>query len=81
MDKRKKNILIISGCLAVSGVLLLSIFSDKTEPIPSSVQEVPLRADIGDVSLSDMIQSVENRKGTSNVNTSSGLTYNNASSL
>lgn len=81
MDKRKKNILIISGCLAVSGVLLLSIFSDKTEPIPSSVQEVPLRADIGDVSLSDMIQSVENRKGTSNVNTSSGLAYNNASSL
>ena len=82
MDKRKKNILIISGCLAVSGVLLLSIFSSSPAPTPEQqVQEVSLRADVNDVSLSDMLITMENRKSASNLNSSSELAYNNASSL
>ena len=82
MDKRKKNILIISGCLAVSGVLLLSIFSNSPVSMPPvHAQEVPLRAEVSDVSLSDMLITVENRKSASNFNSSSELAYNNASSL
>ena len=47
--QKKKNILIISGCLAVSGVLLLSIFSSSPAPTPEQqVQEVSLRADVND---------------------------------
>lgn len=82
MEKRKKNILIISGCLAVSGVLLLSIFSTELVPMPEQQsQEVSLRADVSDVSLSDMLVTIEKRKSVSNLNSSSELAYNNASSL
>lgn len=82
MDKRKKNLLIISSCLAISGVLLLSIFSSSPEPtLEQQSQEVPLRAEVSDISLSDMLISVENRKNATNDNSSSELAYNNASSL
>lgn len=82
MEQRKKNILIISGCLAVSGVLLLSIFSSSSVPTPEQQsQEVPLRADVSDVSLSDMLTTVESNKNASNLSPSSELAYNNASSL
>lgn len=82
MEKRKKNILMMSGALAISGLLFFSAFSSLSSGTPEQQeQEVSLRADVSDVSLSDMLTSVENNKNASNLNSSSELAFNNASSL
>lgn len=78
MQKNKKTLLIIGGMLAVSSVLLLSMFSDLSESNPEQqVQEVSLRANVTDVSLSDMMNTVEKRNTSNNDNASQGLIYSN----
>lgn len=62
IDPKKKKILIAGGCLAVSGLLLCSVYQGTPDiPVPQS-QNVSLRAGVSDISIEDILKSSDNRK-------------------
>lgn len=75
LNKRKK-LFIMGGALFVSGLLFIFMFSNLSESVPEQQsQEISLRADVNDVSLSDMISSVEKRRTPIEENAPQGMIY------
>lgn len=62
INPKKKKLLIAGGCLAVSGLLLCSVYQGTPDtPAPQS-QDVSLRAGVSDISIEDILKSSDNRK-------------------
>lgn len=60
-NMKRKKIIVLGGALLLAAVLFWFALTPSTAPEMQS-QEVSLRADIRDVSIDDMISTVENRK-------------------
>lgn len=70
---KSKKLYILGGMLFITAVLLLLTMMDLSDGQTIAAQEVSLRADAEDLSLADMINTVENRKRPSDDEMSSGF--------
>ena len=78
--KNKKKILLLSGLLALSAFLFLFAFN-RFSPDEPEYQDVPLRAETKDLSISDIINSAANKKKQVNEDVAPGFINNNSSSV
>ena len=76
---KKRNLFIIGGMLFIAAVLLLLTFMEISEPQSIPGQNVSLRADTKDLSIDEMINTVENRKRPSDTEVAPGFIGNHSS--
>lgn len=77
--KNKKKLLLLSGLLALSALLFLFAFN-RFSPDDPEYQDVTLRAETKDLSISDIINSAANKKKQVNEDVAPGFINNSSSS-